>query len=243
MACACKGSDHGPSGPEHEVWMDSLDSIGWRDLGQRALDIHTVVGRSHHYLRKAERAESLGLGDEQVAFNRRAAERENRQAARLIRGVQGELRDLTEREEWRELSGQLDEAFRTQDGEGAFRDMRERWVEWLYEESNITGGDAEEVITVIDQAHGAAQEGMTSLVRHFDERLTEMAAQRDDPNMGREPSSPLSAAQVACLVVVGILTAAATVACLLTPFCWCCYGWQIALAAAASTAACLFGVQ
>jgi hypothetical protein len=177
-----------------------------------------------------------------AAFNRQAAERENRQAARLIRGVQEELHDLSEREEWGELSGRLDEAVRSHDGETAFRDLRGRWVEWLYEESDLAANDAEEVIAVIDEANAAAQEGINSLVSYFDQRLSEMAAQRDNPGMGRDPSSPLSEAQVACLVVVGVLTALATAVCLSAPFCWCCYRWEIGLSATAAVAACLLGV-
>jgi hypothetical protein len=241
VKCGCKSSCEKDDKGARDTALDLLEPIGWRDIGQRTLDIYPVIARSHRYLRKAERAEALGLGSEVASLHRRAAERENRQARRLIRSAQEGLRNRVRQEDWQQVSRQLDEAYREQGGEEAFQDMRARLIEWLYEEPDIPGDATSEAIEAIDQTTAAAQQGMESLVRNFDELLSTALAQRDDPDMGRTISSPqLSQAQLNCLQAMAILFALISLACLLSPFCWCCQGLVIFFAYTAAIAFCLF---
>jgi len=237
--CACDTTD---TDRPHRTWMEILGSVGLQEVGQQTLDLRPVVESSLKNLRKAERAEALGLGAEVAALHRRAAERDNRQALRLVRAAQEGLRNRTAQEDWQDRASALDEAFGAQDGASALQDMRERWVETMYE-TDLDAGDSREAVEIFDKAVSASREGVASLIRWFDDQLTQAGEALSSPTMGRNPHPPLTDNQAACLAVVAANTTIATIVCFATPFCWCCYGWVIALAAAAATAACLTGVR
>jgi hypothetical protein len=142
--------------------------------------------------------------------------------------------------DWPEVSRQLDSAYREQGGEEAFRDMRDRLRERLYEETDISGGDTAEAIETLDQTMAAAQEGMDSLVRNFDETLSAALALRDDPDMGRATRSPqLTQNQITCLQFVGWVHWALMLACLLSFGCWCCAWYGIYISYGFAIAGCL----
>jgi len=142
--------------------------------------------------------------------------------------------------DWQTVSEQLDNAYQEQGGEEAFDDMRDRLTEWIYEEADIPGDDTSEAIGVLNQAIAAAQEGTASLITYFDQVLSTALEQRDDPDMGRAPGSPLSKAQLNCLQAMAALFAATSLACLLSPFCWCCMAPIIIATYTAACAFCLF---
>jgi hypothetical protein len=239
MGCACKSTcrDRDREERAQTIVMENLDSIGLWGPVEKAADATTAVGASHRYLRKAERAEALGLGAEEAARNRRAAERENRQARRLYRGALEELRERVGREDWQEVTQRLDEAYREQNGEEQLQDLRGETIDRLYEETDISSDDASQVVEIIDQTIPVAQEGMDAVARRFDEQLTEALAQRDDPDMGRGLRSPLTWAQTQCLVFATVAAIFATFVCLATALCW--WWWAIAIVYGLAVTSCL----
>jgi hypothetical protein len=236
QSCGCGTVDKDEA---RRLWMTTFEAIGFREIAEQTLGLQAVVSASVRYLRKAERAGVLGLAPGIVAMDRAAAERENRQAARQVRAVQERLRHQLNRPEFTKHVSAMDETIRSEEGQTVLRDMGERWIEWTYE-SDLSAPDAREAVDTWNKATGAVQGGIVSLLSWFDDVLSEAAQARNSRALGTEPHSPLTTNQWICIAAITALTIISAIACAGTPWCWCCYGWAIALAAAASYTACAF---
>lgn len=184
QSCGCCTVDKDEA---RRMWMTTFERIGFREIAEQTLGLQAVVSASVHHLRKAERAEVLGLGQHVVAMSRAAAERENRQAARQVRAVQERLRHQLKEPAFTKQGPELDETIRSEEGRNVLRDMGARWIEWTYE-SDLSASDARAAVDAWNRAAGAAEGGILSLCSWFDDVLTQAAQARNLQTMGTDLS-------------------------------------------------------
>jgi hypothetical protein len=90
---------------------------------------------------------------------------------------------------------------------------------------------ADRVASIMDQAfERVASEGLSGGVQLLRESLEKGIEVLSAPEMGRQEASPNQAAYDICVLGVLAICVIALIICLGAYFCWCCYGWAIAIA-------------
>jgi hypothetical protein len=235
MPC-CNRSGHVDG--KTEAIQFSLEEIDLAVVWRRMDDATTVVGTSLRQLRRAERMEALGY---EGAPHHEAALRSNSQAKRLVGSARAFLDDRIARDDWQELNHQFRAAFDEHDGVHAFADAKENFRYLLAVEDGVIAGDAKRAVDHFNQAFDrVAADGLEGLAELLKERLDQAAQVLESPELGRQPASPLTGWQLAaCIGVASTLAAAAMLACILAPFCWCCFGSAVAASAVTAITACI----
>jgi hypothetical protein len=240
MACGCAtrdGAIRDVARAEAKV-LDLLTTAGLREIVEQTQEANRVMIESIRHLDKADRAAALGFGEDVVALHRSAGERANRWCRRQFGTVIEAIDNRVGRDDWSDLVARAQHEFDAHEGrqqlEDAAAEIRARLLD--VDRLPLTAG---RVASLIDQAfERVASEGLPGGMQLLRENLENGVKVLSAPEMGRQESSPDQAAYDICVVGVLAICVIAMVICLAAYFCWCCYGWAIALAGFAALGSC-----
>jgi hypothetical protein len=238
MSCSCGGS----AVAERDRVAGIFEELDLRRFFEQAERSAQPGFDAARHLDKADRAAALDLGGEVVAMHRAAAERSNRMAQRELRAALNLLDERMARGDWAQIVDRSRANWNENDGATAAEDFRQALRQAIYERDGVSGADARETVALLDESIERVAGGdLNGIARLLRERLSRALEERNSPEMGRQPASPLSVNQWICLGVAIGLSIIAIIGCILTWFCGCCWIW-ILIAWGASTLACLTGV-
>jgi hypothetical protein len=196
-----------------ETQRKVLAAVHLDSVFERATDARRVITQALRLQRRIERAERLGL--DTGTIDRRSAEIARAQAMRQVNAARMALGDTVSSEKWRSSITRLDEAIRSADGQAILADTRDRRIHMIVTATNVEAADAEEMLRIWDAArHELNTWGINGLLSWLDGRFVQMRDMLQTTELGRQPHSPLSFWEWACLAVVAALTAAAVAACI-----------------------------
>jgi hypothetical protein len=241
MACHCCEKTGGATARQQVD--DLLESVNFRDIAEQANSVLETLGNASRQLKKAERAEHLGLGADVAALYRRAAEREDTRARRQMQAVIDRLDERTRSDDWNDLTGRMRQHFDEHDGRAAVDDARDRWRLVLFEADDLTASYAVETMATanrfLDRAQRDGLNGVTQLLRDGLDRALGTIGTDDASRKRRPPIAgaqitlpPLNPAEILCITIACAAAAVALIACFWVSLCFAAYFIAMVLAVA-----------
>ncbi|WP_432510678.1 hypothetical protein [Kineococcus sp. SYSU DK001] len=174
-------------------------------------------------LNRRDRARVTGFGPDLQGMHMAGAER-YRRIARAQYGVAVEaIRERRSRSDWLDFVQASRQEAERRGLEDLLGDVDDQIREVLLEQDSLSPVDAEEVLSIVRRVVGALREGwVDGVLNLLEERLSRAVTDVDDPEMGRQPASPVMTAQEICITVMIAETMISFAACWFIPFCWCC---------------------
>jgi hypothetical protein len=203
---------------------NGLDRLGLAEIGQAFIGAGADFVEAEQAFRQRGRLQAIRADNARVEPLQGREDRVNaaglRQMNRALEAFERGRGQLT-----KEVRKQIDDAIESQEFRERLVEARDEFYD-LLAEADISGGEAEEVIQMWDEAQATLErEGFEGLLNRGHQRAREVREARQRPNRGREPHSPLSTwkyAIIAGTIVVGV---AAIIAC----FIWFACSWVVAM--------------
>jgi hypothetical protein len=203
--CNC---DAGSDSVTQKHGEELLRRAGLEEIVDHIGQIDRAISEGHRYLRRNDRAETLGVnaGD----YARRRAEREfaiARRHARRARAALGEARNAQLRE--------LEEPARGEDVAEALAEAREWWIDGVFN-ADLSPEDAREIAGAWDEmAERLQRDGLPGVLDSLDDAFDQIEKRiTQERDWGREPHSPLEWWQWLIVIMVVGLAIAFLLACL-----------------------------
>lgn len=241
MGCGCSQANGEPERRYGEV----LEHAGLREIVDQGHSALEEGAKALGHLVRAERAETLGFGDDVARMHRDAAVRSNRRARQQFEFLIERIDARRKADDWPGLVKQAGASFGEHGGRERLDDARADFqVHLLEEDPGMSAAVAEQALALFDHTSKRAGRGDPDAVLDVMRETCELAQTGlASDEMGRQP-----APQVAHLfrngpsgaaggqnvngwcVALGLCEAwaissfiAATIICLAIPFCWCCF--------------------
>ena len=231
MACGCATRDVTAREVEAKAKvLEVFATVGLREIVEQTQEANRVMIESIRHLDKADRAAALGFGEDVVALHRSAGERANRWCRRQFGTIIEAIDNRVGRDDWSDLVARARHEFDAHDGRVQLEDAAAEIRAGLLDVDRlpVTAG---RVASILDQAfERVASEGLSGGMQLLRENLQRGVEALSAPEMGRQEASPDQVAYDICVLGVIAICVIAFVICLAAYFCWCCYGWAIAIA-------------
>ena len=201
-----------------------LERLGLDDATLAIIGAGDDFVESEKAFREAGRMEAVRADAARVNASKAREERFNQGGIRQMQRALAELEGAPSKLD-QDTQRQIRESIGTQEFRDRLHEAQAQFHDNLVS-ADISGGEAEEVASLWNEAQTALEEGgLDALLARGQERARQALEARRRPNKGREPHSPLSVwkyAIIAGAIVVGV---AAVIAC----FIWFACSWVTAL--------------
>lgn len=209
-------------------YEETSKSLEFLDLWlpfERLIGAQAPMQASLRHLRTADRAVTLGIGSETVGRYHRMAIRDHAQCTRQLEVAKAAFQDRLNDQNWLSKVRDLDPNMNTVEFQDQMAETRERVVEIIFD-SGASGDRALEMLQTWDQATNALSGGIESMVQWVNLKIDGILQALNLPNEGANSGDVVlysQASVAACIAVAVGIAAAASAACYLIPFCWCCF--------------------
>jgi hypothetical protein len=241
MGCGCSQADGEAERRQGEV----LEHAGLREIVEQGHSALEEGAKALGHLARAERAQTLGFGDDVARMHRDAAVRGNRRAGQQLGFLIERIDARRNADDWPGLVKHTEASFGEHQGKERLDDARADFkVRLLEEDPGMSAAVAEQALALFDHMTKRTQRGDLNAVLDLMRETCEVAqAGMASDEMGRQPAPQVAhlfpggatgaaggqnvngwcVALAACEAWAISSFIASTIICMAVPFCWCCF--------------------